>query len=108
MAFRTVCHAVLRTLTSQSDADSIAREMIKDPGHQVLGEMDVNPVNVKVEDQKPLHDIGLAMETGEAKTPLYLIHGERILKNTASSRRDLHLPALEKTLKRCRRHSSHQ
>ena len=43
--------------------------MIKDPGHQVLGEMDVNPVNVKVEDQKPLHDIGLAMETGEAKTP---------------------------------------
>lgn len=69
MAFRTVYHAVLRTLTSQSDADSIAREMIKDPGHQVLGEMDVNPVNVKVEDQKPLHDIGLAMETGEAKTP---------------------------------------
>ena len=69
MAFRTVYPAVLRTLTSQSDADSIAREMIKDPGHQVLGEMDVNPVNVKVEDQKPLHDIGLAMETGEAKTP---------------------------------------
>ena len=69
MAFRTVYHAVLRTLTSQSDADSIAREMIKDPGHQVLGEMDVNPVNVKVEDQKHLHDIGLAMETGEAKTP---------------------------------------
>lgn len=69
MAFRTVYHAVLRTLTSQSDADSIAREMIKDPGHQVLGEMDVNPVNVKVGDQKPLHDIGLAMETGEAKTP---------------------------------------
>ena len=34
--FRMVYHAILGTLTSQSSADTIAREMIRDPGHEVV------------------------------------------------------------------------
>ncbi|HBK28132.1 MAG TPA: DNA mismatch repair endonuclease MutL [Dialister sp.] len=59
--FRLVYHAVLETLTSQQDkADDIAREMIRDPSHQILHGGDLNPATVKVEDASSLgHDIGL-------------------------------------------------
>ncbi len=59
--FRLVYHAVLETLTSQQDkADDIAREMIRDPSHQILHGGDLNPATVKVEDASTLgHDIGL-------------------------------------------------
>lgn len=62
--FRLVYHGVLGTLTSQSTADTIAREMIHDPGHEVVKEHDFKPGSIKVED-KPLGkpDIGLFEET---------------------------------------------
>ena len=62
--FRLVYHGVLGTLTSQSTADTIAREMIHDPGHEVVKEHDFNPGSIRVED-KPLGkpDIGLSEET---------------------------------------------
>lgn len=62
--FRLVYHGVLGTLTSQSTADTIAREMIHDPGHEVVKEHDFKPGSIKVED-KPLGkpDIGLSEET---------------------------------------------
>lgn len=62
--FRLVYHGVLGTLTSQSTADTIAREMIHDPGHKVVEEKDFKPGSIRVED-KPLGkpDIGLSEET---------------------------------------------
>lgn len=62
--FRLVYHGVLGTLTSQSTADTIAREMIHDPGHEVVEEKDFKPGSIRVED-KPLGkpDIGLSEET---------------------------------------------
>lgn len=62
--FRLVYHGVLGTLTSQSTADAIAREMIHDPGHEVVEEKDFKPGSIRVED-KPLGkpDIGLSEET---------------------------------------------
>lgn len=62
--FRLVYHGVLGTLTSQSTADTIAREMIHDPGHEVVEEKDFKPGSIRVED-KPLGkpDIGLSGET---------------------------------------------
>lgn len=65
--FRMVYHGVLGTLTSQSTADTIAREMIHDPGHQVVEEKDFAPGSIKVEEAptgKP--DIGLSEETRPA------------------------------------------
>ena len=62
--FRLVYHAVLGTLTSQSTADSIAREMIRDPGHEIVHGGSFRPGDVRVEDRpsgKP--DIGLSEET---------------------------------------------
>lgn len=62
--FRLVYHGVLGTLTSQSTADTIAREMIHDPGHEVVEEKDFKPGSIRVEDKllgKP--DIGLSEET---------------------------------------------
>ena len=61
--FRLVYHAVLETLTSQDTADHIAREMIRDPGHQIVHGGEFNPADVKVEDASSLgHDIGLSKE----------------------------------------------
>lgn len=62
--FRLVYHGVLGTLTSQSTADTIAREMIHDPSHEVVEEKDFKPGSIRVED-KPLGkpDIGLSEET---------------------------------------------
>lgn len=62
--FRLVYHGVLGTLTSQSTADTIARKMIHDPGHEVVEEKDFKPGSIRVED-KPLGkpDIGLSEET---------------------------------------------
>ncbi len=72
--FRLVYHAVLETLTSQQEkADEIAREMIRDPSHQILHGGDLNPSDVKVEDVSSLgHDIGLwnqEEKPKEAATP---------------------------------------
>lgn len=47
--FRLVYHAVLETLTSQSTADSIAREMIRDPGHEIWD--GTKPGDVSVEER---------------------------------------------------------
>ncbi|WP_296953481.1 DNA mismatch repair endonuclease MutL [uncultured Dialister sp.] len=58
--FRMVYHAILGTLTSQSSADTIAREMIRDPGHEVVHGGNFKPSDIRVEDKpagKP--DIGL-------------------------------------------------
>lgn len=58
--FRLVYHAVLGTLTSQTAADSIAREMIHDPGHEIVHGGNFKPEDIRVEDHpsgKP--DIGL-------------------------------------------------
>lgn len=59
--FRLVYHGVLGTLTSQSTADTIAREMIRDPGHEILDRKDFKPGSVTVE-EKPsgVPDIGLS------------------------------------------------
>ena len=62
--FRLVYHAVLGTLTSQSTADTIAREMIRDPGHEIVHGGSFKPGDIRVEDKpsgKP--DIGLSEET---------------------------------------------
>ena len=70
--FRLVYHAVLQTLTSQDTADHIAREMTRNPGHQVVHGGEFNPATVKVEDVSSLgHDIGLTKEetSGEIATP---------------------------------------
>ena len=76
--FRLIYHGVLGTLTAQSTADSIAREMIRDPGHEIVHEGTLNPANVRVETElfgKP--DIGLSEETspgrawGESRTSSY-------------------------------------
>lgn len=45
--FRLVYHAVLETLTSQSTADSIAREMIRDPGHEIWDGTKLGDVSVE-------------------------------------------------------------
>ncbi len=61
--FRLVYHGVLETLTSQSEADHIAREITRDPGHQILHGGELNPADVKVGDVSSLgHDIGLTEE----------------------------------------------
>ena len=70
--FRLVYHGVLETLTSQSEADHIAREIIRDPGHQILHGGDIDPAKVSVADKSSLgHDIGLTEEEkrGEAGKP---------------------------------------
>lgn len=71
--FRLVYHAVLGTLTSQTAADSIAREMIRDPGHEIVHGGNFKPGDIRVEDHpvgKP--DIGLfnkpAASWGEPRT----------------------------------------
>lgn len=76
--FRLVYHAVLETLTSQQDkADDIAREMIRDPSHQILHGGDLNPATVKVEDASSLgHDIGLWGKREE--TPNHSAWGESV------------------------------
>lgn len=51
--FRFIYHAVLDTLTTQSGPDAIAKEMIKNPGHQVLQEGDLNLSKVTVGDKIP-------------------------------------------------------
>ena len=61
--FRLVYHGVLETLTTQSEADHIAREIVRDPGHQILHGGELNPADVKVGDVSSLgHDIGLTEE----------------------------------------------
>lgn len=58
--FRLVYHSVLQALTTKDTPDEIAREMIQDPGHQVLSEGDLDLASVKVEDARPVGpDIGL-------------------------------------------------
>ena len=58
--FRLVYHSVLQSLTTKDTPDEIAREMIKDPGHQVVSEGDLDLASVKVEDARPAGpDIGL-------------------------------------------------
>lgn len=71
--FRLVYHAVLGTLTSQTAADSIAREIIRDPGHEIVHGGNFKPGDIRVEDHpvgKP--DIGLfnkpAASWGEPRT----------------------------------------
>lgn len=67
--FRLVYHAVLGTLTSQSTADTIAREMIRDPGHEIVHGGSFKPGDIRVEDHpsgKP--DIGLSEETAPKKS----------------------------------------
>lgn len=46
--FRFIYHAVLNTLTTQSTPDTIAKEIIKTPGHHVMndGDLDIEQVTV--------------------------------------------------------------
>ena len=58
--FRLVYHSVLQSLTTKDTPDEIAREMIKDPGHQVAKESDFDLTSVKVEETRSVGpDIGL-------------------------------------------------
>lgn len=58
--FRLVYHSVLQSLTTKETPDEIAREMIKDPGHQVAKESDFDLTSVKVEEARSVGpDIGL-------------------------------------------------
>lgn len=100
--FRLVYHGVLGTLTSQSTADTIAREMIHDPGHEVVEEKDFKPGSIRVED-KPLGkpDIGLSEETrpktswGEP-APSYEGRQEKTGSNTVEKRTPAFTPDMEK------------
>lgn len=100
--FRLVYHGVLGTLTSQSTADTIAREMIHDPGHEVVEEKDFKPGSIRVED-KPLGkpDIGLSEETrpktswGEP-APSYEGRQEKTGSYTGEKRMPAFTPDMEK------------
>lgn len=100
--FRLVYHGVLGTLTSQSTADTIAREMIHDPGHEVVEEKDFKPGSIRVED-KPLGkpDIGLSEETrpktswGEP-APSYEGRQEKTGSYTVEKRMPAFTPDMEK------------
>lgn len=100
--FRLVYHGVLGTLTSQSTADTIAREMIYDPGHEVVEEKDFKPGSIRVED-KPLGkpDIGLSEETrpkaswGEP-APSYEGRQEKTGSYTVEKRTPAFTPDMEK------------
>lgn len=100
--FRLVYHGVLGTLTSQSTADTIAREMIHDPGHEVVEEKDFKPGSIRVED-KPLGkpDIGLSEETrpktswGEP-APSYEGRQEKTGSYTGEKRTPAFTPDMEK------------
>lgn len=100
--FRLVYHGVLSTLTSQSTADTIAREMIHDPGHEVVEEKDFKPGSIRVED-KPLGkpDIGLSEETrpktswGEP-APSYEGRQEKTGSYTGEKRTPAFTPDMEK------------
>ena len=100
--FRLVYHGVLGTLTSQSTADTIAREMIHDPGHEVVEEKDFKPGSIRVED-KPLGkpDIGLSEETrpktswGEP-APSYEGRQEKTGSYTGGKRTPAFTPDMEK------------
>lgn len=100
--FRLVYHGVLGTLTSQSTADTIAREMIHDPGHEVMEEKDFKPGSIRVED-KPLGkpDIGLSEETrpktswGEP-APSYEGRQEKTGSYTVEKRTPAFTPDMEK------------
>lgn len=100
--FRLVYHGVLGTLTSQSTADTIAREMIHDPGHEVVEEKDFKPGSIRVED-KPLGkpDIGLSEETrpktswGEP-APSYEGRQEKTGPYTGEKRTPAFMPDMEK------------
>lgn len=84
--FRLVYHAVLQTLTSQDTADHIAREMIRDPGHQVVHGGEFNPATVKVEDVSSLgHDIGLTKEETMSEEPRPKSWGEPAVSYGGSS-----------------------
>lgn len=99
---RLVYHGVLGTLTSQSTADTIAREMIHDPGHEVVEEKDFKPGSIRVED-KPLGkpDIGLSEETrpktswGEP-APSYEGRQEKTGSYTGEKRTPAFTPDMEK------------
>lgn len=100
--FRLVYHGVLGTLTSQSTADTIAREMIHNPGHEVVEEKDFKPGSIRVED-KPLGkpDIGLSEETrpktswGEP-APSYEGRQEKTGSYTVEKRTPAFTPDMEK------------
>lgn len=100
--FRLVYHGVLGTLTSESTADTIAREMIHDPGHEVVEEKDFKPGSIRVED-KPLGkpDIGLSEETrpktswGEP-APSYEGRQEKTGSFTGEKRTPAFTPDMEK------------
>lgn len=100
--FRLVYHGVLGILTSQSTADTIAREMIHDPGHEVVEEKDFKPGSIRVED-KPLGkpDIGLSEETrpktswGEP-APSYEGRQEKTGSYTVEKRTPAFTPDMEK------------
>lgn len=100
--FRLVYHGVLGTLTSQSTVDTIAREMIHDPGHEVVEEKDFKPGSIRVED-KPLGkpDIGLSEETrpktswGEP-APSYEGRQEKTGSYTVEKRTPAFTPDMEK------------
>ncbi len=75
--FRLVYHGVLETLTTQSEADHIAREIIRNPGHQILHGGDLNPAEVTVGDKSSLgHDIGLTEEEKRGEQPKPTAWGE--------------------------------
>lgn len=100
--FRLVYHGVLGTLTSQSTADTIAMEMIHDPGHEVVEEKNFKPGSIRVED-KPLGkpDIGLSEETrpktswGEP-APSYEGRQEKTGSYTVEKRTPAFTPDMEK------------
>lgn len=100
--FRLVYHGVLGTLTSQSTADTIAREMIHDPGHEVVEEKDFKPGSIRVED-KPLGkpDIGLSEETRPKNSwgepaPSYEGRQEKTGSYTGEKRTPAFTPDMEK------------
>ena len=67
--FRLVYHGVLETLTSQDTVDHIAKEMVREPGHQVLHGGEFNPSKVQVGDASSLgHDIGLSYPKADGES----------------------------------------
>ena len=90
--FRLVYHAVLNTLTSQSAPDSIVKDMIKEPAHQVpLGtELDLSKVVVE-DKQLGAHDIGLTEADGVVQKPQPSVPVQSSWNESFSSYGNFHL-----------------
>lgn len=66
--FRLVYHSVLETLTSQSSPDAIARNMIHNPGHEIVGKNGFQPGSVRVEEHPDVPHLGLRWDGSREKS----------------------------------------